>query len=323
MSRTRLERIFIPSIDVSRAATSETARLAAAQDIDRACREAGFFLLTEHGLGGLLEDVWNTSQSFFALPEHIKRSCRPSTGSMLGYRPPRSLRASTSSAPDSPFDLKELFSIGNDRPCQAVETTYPEYYPVNVWPDQLPAFRTALTDYFAAMRSLVGVVGRLFELALGLPDEFFAARSHDQLSMLATIHYPRLEEEPEPEQLRFGAHRDRSCFTILSTTAAGLQVQDSTGHWHDVPFEPGALIVNIGRMLSNWVSGRWTAPMHRVVLPTDTTRATEPRQSLAFFYSPDPGVNLEPLFGPAADDDHRPSSPTVADHMRSMLGLYQ
>ncbi|MBE3016051.1 isopenicillin N synthase family oxygenase [Microbispora sp. NEAU-D428] len=321
----------MPTIELSAfiSGTEET-RLEISSAVDAACRTTGFFLIIGHGVpGGLMNEVYRRSREFFDLPAEVKHSYYAEGHGLLGYRGMNSLRASTSSASDSPYDAKELYSIGQEYPPAHLATSHAEFFPPNIWPRGMVGFRAALLAYYDAMCQLTEPLGELFATALGLPGDYFACRSEGQLSWLASINYPSPATAPvEPGQWRFGAHRDRSCFTILSTSGPGLEVEDAYGVWHPVPVRPDAFIVNVGSMLAGWTGGRWTAPMHRVSSPradASPDQAPSRRQSLAFFYSPDPTVTLDPLPTSDCGEPHtlHGRTLTVADHLRSLLGLYK
>lgn len=54
------------------------------------------------------------------------------------------------------------------------------------------------------------------------------------------------------------------------------------GGWLDVDPVEGALVVNIGDMMSRWSGGRWKATRHRVVHKGEGYRVSVP-----FFFEPD------------------------------------
>jgi isopenicillin N synthase-like dioxygenase len=93
--------------------------------------------------------------------------------------------------------------------------------------------------------------------------------------------------------------------TILRTDYPGLQVSKDKDppQWVDVPFVPGAFIVNLGDLMHRWTGDKWLSTLHRVVNPSEAVCATvsddyngpgkpvrsaaEPtrRQSMAFFHN--------------------------------------
>ena len=75
----------IPQIDLSHARRSAAAEHAIAMQIDRACREIGFFTVKGHGIEpSTFENAYVASQRFFALPEDEKCASRLPTGFTSG-----------------------------------------------------------------------------------------------------------------------------------------------------------------------------------------------------------------------------------------------
>lgn len=309
---------FIPTIDLGSGQEGvnfeESMRL-----VDAACRDTGFLLITGHGVPAELQDrAYSLSRTFFDLSDDRKGACRSGGGNFLGYRGTSTLYASTSATGGSP-DFKETFTIGRD---PGDDEPAPEFIPPNVWPD-LPGFREALRSYYDAMWSVALRVGELFATTLGTPRDFFAQRADRHASWLTSINYPSVDTATvAQDQLRFGAHRDRGCFTILSTTGPGLEVQSDSGKWHPVPVTPHAFIVNVGSMLANWTGRRWVSPMHRVGSPAPSCGR---RQTLVFFFNPNPDTPLDPLPAPGVGRWPISTGPalTVGDYLHSMLDLYR
>jgi isopenicillin N synthase-like dioxygenase len=317
---------IIPTIALSALNEGPAERHEMAQAVDKACREIGFFLVTSDDMPlSLISDVYEASKTFFTRPLHEKSTCRSVGSGILGYRAANTLRASTSSSAAAPFDLKELFSIGTEVPAADWAESFAEYYPKNLWPENLDCFRYSMLNYYNEMGKISAKIGEIFQISLNLPSDFFSSRSKCPVSLMSSIYYPISDTAHNPDQLRFGAHRDRSCFTILSTTGAGLEVQDCRGGWHAVPAVPGAFIINVGSMLANWTGKRWVAPMHRVSLASIEERNTSnPRQTIVFFYSPDPNVLLDTMSSPEGESIvSNATPPTVAEYMRSMFDLYR
>ncbi len=61
------------------------------------------------------------------------------------------------------------------------------------------------------------------------------------------IHYPYTPDAEDKPGI--GAHTDYECFTLLRSTAPGLEVLNGAGAWIDAPPIADAFIVNIGDML--------------------------------------------------------------------------
>lgn len=85
-----------------------------------------------------------------------------------------------------------------------------------------------------------------------------------------------------------GAHSDYGCVTLLladgtkGALQAWVESEGEEGRWVDVDPVEGALVVNIGDMMSRWSGGKWKATRHRVVHKGGGYRVSVP-----FFFEPD------------------------------------
>lgn len=79
-----------------------------------------------------------------------------------------------------------------------------------------------------------------------------------------------------------GAHRDGGWITLLSTDGQpGLQVEDLSGQWLDVPDRPRSILVNFGQQLERVSGGLIRAATHRVhIYPSPNGRISIPYFSL-------------------------------------------
>jgi len=109
-------------------------------------------------------------------------------------------------------------------------------------------------------------------------------------TILRTIYYPALNFKVEPGQVRAAEHCDINFITLLvAASAPGLEVKDSKGNWHSVPFEENSLICNIGDMLELASGGHFPSTTHRVVNPDDST---SDRLSMPMFLHAKPNTIL-------------------------------
>ena len=168
------------------------------------------------------------------------------------------------------------------------------------WPERPPELRRLLEEYYEAISGLGERLRRLFALALDLPEDWFEDKFRDHSSSIRVVNYPAPEGEPEPGQLRAGAHTDYGCMTILRTedAAGGLQVQTRAGEWLDVHAVPGSFVVNLGRHdgpLDERSVGarRSTAWPFR---PRTCARGSR-RQTIVFFHDPRADAVIECIPG--------------------------
>jgi isopenicillin N synthase-like dioxygenase len=78
---------------------------------------------------------------------------------------------------------------------------------------------------------------------------------------------------------------------LPAATAKGLQVKDSQGNWHEVPFDHGMIAVNTGDTLTAITQGYLPATTHCVVNP-DPEMAKISRFSMPLFLHPQDDVRL-------------------------------
>jgi len=103
-------------------------------------------------------------------------------------------------------------------------------------------------------------------------------------------------EVPPPIVVRCKAHSDYGTLTLLLHDGVpGLEAyiggNDTCPRWTPVPYVEGALVVNIGSLLSDWTNGELLATLHRVVaIRRNQQLESPPRTSIAMFADPDKDV---------------------------------
>lgn len=270
----------IPVIDIAGLFSAEEAdRRRVADRIEQAAREVGFFYVTGHGIP---EDarakLKAAATRFFDQP--LARKMDAYIGKSVnhsGYVPEgEEVFAS------GKIDAKEAFDVGLD---YMGPPTGGMLGP-NIWPD-LPGFREEVGDYYDRIQALARVLFRGFALALRLPEDFFDDKLTAPPSQLRLIHYPYNPDAVDAEGI--GAHTDYECFTILYSTAPGLEVMNGDGRWVDAPPLDGGFIINISDMIETWSNGEFVATSHRV------RKVAEERYSFPFFATCDYPTVVEPL----------------------------
>jgi len=279
-----------------------------ARDLGAACRETGFFLLTGHGISlSLQQQILREADRIFDLPKADKTKI-----SILGNRHNRGWAATGSESLDErsgQIDRKEAFNIGLDlEPDDPRVLAGEPFRGVNVWPD-LPGFRATLLRYFNAAWKLGVDLHEPIARDLGLPPDHFRPLLDAPLATLRLLRYP--PGTGAAGEIGAGAHTDYGSLTLLLTDGEpGLQVKPRDGDWTDVPYVPGAYVVNIGDCLMRWTNDIYVSTPHRVRPPRHR------RRSVAFFLDPNPDAVIEALPGTGA-----PKYPPVtgADYLRSRL----
>lgn len=275
-------------------------------ELDRACRESGFFYLRNHGLEAQVDALWEQVRWFFALPPAVKRSVARSEENSRGYYD-RELTKNTR-------DMKEVFDFG-----PLAQPQLPDDHPLNRTQDgwnQWPAvpggerFRRVLLDYFTACHAtglrLLGQLAANLDTSPALLTRDFSPRHS---SFLRLNYYPLRDPLAGTSAATTGHlgvhhHTDAGAVTLLlQDEVGGLQIRHG-GEWIDVPPVPGTLVINIGDIVQVWSNDRYQAPLHRVV-----ASARQDRFSIPFFLNPVYEAHYAPLdslLGPSQPPRYRP-----------------
>ena len=276
----------VPTLDISRFDSDRDAFVA---DLGRAYREYGFCGISGHGIpASLIDGAYAAFERFFDLPDAVKRRYHVAGGGgARGYTPYK-----VETAKDSKHaDLKEFWHIGREI---ARDSQYATIMGENLWPEEVPEFRTLGYALYQALDDLGSRVLAALALHIGLPQDWFADKTHFGNSILRPIHYPPITEDEIPNE-RAGAHEDINLITLLvGASAEGLQVLTRQGDWLPVTTSGDAIVVNIGDMLQRLSNHVYPSTSHRVVNPTGP-KAREPRYSVPFFLHPNPDFLIETL----------------------------
>lgn len=278
----RLDFSEIPIIDLSAGGSGNDNLVDAVGD---ACREVGFFYITNHGIKvSLIDDLLQQARTFFALPLESKQSVLLDRR-MRGYLPLK--YRSYEGEENAATSHQEGFWIGHER---ALDSEFPLQGP-NRWPQDLPELQSAMLAYFVAVEDLSQNLLRCFSRALGLSADYLPAFFNNPNSRLKLNHYPPQREPITEQNLGVVAHSDSGCFTILwQDDESGLEVQNHAGEWVGAPPLAGSFVVNIGNILQYWSNGEFSSTPHRVI-----NRNNRDRYSIPFFVNPDHGSSIRPL----------------------------
>ncbi len=308
----------VPVIDFAGfSGTDDAARRRVVQQVKDACERVGFFVITGHGVPEpVLTAGFREGRSFFSrsVDEKLKIK-RPGPGISRGYNAIAGQSLGLTMGKKAPPDLMESLGFG---PIATDDGLYwtsgfgPLHGHPNLFPDDMPELRDAVTAYWREMEKLAERLSRIFALALDLDEEFFVSRSDRHVTNMRINYYPPQDKAPEAGQLRAGAHSDYGAFTILrgENAPGGLQVLRRGGDWTDVPQMEDAFIINIGDLLMRWTNDRWVSTIHRVVNPPEAVRHDVDRMSIAFFFLPNHDVEVQCLES-CSDSNNAPRYPTV------------
>jgi isopenicillin N synthase-like dioxygenase len=242
----------------------------------RSLRETGFAVLTTHPVSPeTISSTYREWEGFFAT--EAKHAYLFDKVRQDGYFPFRSENAKGFSQKD----LKEFYHV----------------YPDTRLPEGMSEGTHRL---YASLASLAGEI-------LGWVEDETPIEIRGRLSMplrdmikdspqtlFRILHYPPLDGTEEEGAVRAAAHEDINLVTLLvAATAPGLEVRDGAGNWHEVPADPGSVIVNAGDMLQMATEGYYRSTTHRVVNPPGA-EGRKARLSMPLFLHPWPHVRLSP-----------------------------
>ncbi|KAL8473049.1 hypothetical protein ACS0TY_030043 [Phlomoides rotata] len=265
------------------------------RQLDRACREAGFFYVKGHGIPcSLIEEIRSISRQFFHLPyeEKLKIKLYPQTG-YRGYQ--RVGENITKGVPDMHEAIdcyREITPGMYGHLGEAMEGH-------NRWPSEPPNFKKLMELYLDHCTDLSRKIMRGIALALGGPvDAFEGNTAGDPFWVLRVIGYPVVSHENGEEMqnsknsVGCEAHTDYGLLTLVNQDddITALQVRNSNGEWISAVPIPGTFVCNIGDMLKILTNGLYESTLHRVI-----NNSPKYRVCVAYFYEPNYDAAIEPL----------------------------
>lgn len=293
----------IPHVDMSRYHSDFDAFV---QTLGEGYEVNGFVALTGHGINTeTIHNALDISRELFDLPEAVKKQYhRPGAGGARGYTP-----FGTEIAKDAKHvDLKEFWHIGRELDGPA---PYPQLTP-NVWPQELPNFKTEMLKLYSALDELGNQVLEGIAVYLKQPRDYFRQRVNLGNSILRPLHYPPIIDEGTPS-VRASAHEDINVITLLiGSREPGLEVLSKSGNWVPVTILEGAIICNVGDMLQRLTNGVLPSTTHRVVNPP-APHSHKSRYSIPFFLHFNPDVVIDALESCVSENNPKREEAISAD----------
>lgn len=226
-----------------------------AREIERACKDLGFFYAVGHAISaGTLAKLNSSSRAFFALPENEKSKIAMAHGGRAwrGYFPVGG--ELTSGKPDRKQGLYfgEELNAGDARVAAALPL-----HGANLFPEAVPELKDAVLRFMdEATRSAHAIIEGV-ALSLGLDAQYF-----------------RRTYTADPTLL----------FRVFEYPAGALS------GWIETPPIEGALVCNIGDMLDRLTGGAYRSTPHRVRNVSGKSRLSFP-----FFFDPGWNAEIVPL----------------------------
>ncbi|XP_061373448.1 jasmonate-induced oxygenase 4-like [Gastrolobium bilobum] len=282
----------IPIIDLSpitnHTVTDPSSIEGLVKEIRSACKEWGFFQVTNHGVPlTLRQRIEKASRMFFAQSLEDKRKFRRDENNPSGYHDTEHTMNFR--------DWKEVFEFLGKEPT-FIPITSDELDDrltqlTNPSPEYPPNFRVIIQEYIQEMEKLAFKLLEFIALSLGLEakrfQDFFI---NDQTSSILLNHYPPC---PHPHlALGIGPHKDATALSILAQDeVGGLEVKRKTDQeWVRVKPTPDVYIINIGDIIQVWSNDTYESVEHRVVVNSEKERFFIP-----FFFNPAHDTEVKPL----------------------------
>jgi len=261
----------IPVIDINEL-TSPATLIA----LDRACREWGFFQVTNHGIPReAIENIFAQTHAFFSQPSVLKQRITRTKENPWGFYD-RELTKNVR-------DLKQIYDFG---PSDG-RGMRPQ------WPAGMPAFQNAIHAYYGHCERLSYRLLAAISTNLGMsPGYLSRGFGKNHTSFLRLNYYPVALTPASTSEghLGVGQHTDSGALTLLlQDEQPGLEVFHDN-EWHVVEPRNDALVVNIGDIVQVWSNDRYFAALHRVIASVEKQRF-----SIPYFMAPESRTNYEPV----------------------------
>ena len=280
----------IPTVDLSKyvhGTAEEKAQFV--QALGRAFHEVGFVAVVNHGIPkSLVDGFYSASKAFFALPEEVKRQYE--IAGMAGQRGYTSF-GKEHAKQSKVADLKEFFQIGQEVPA---DHPLKDQYPDNVSVKESPGVSQQGSELYRAFEKAGGQLLQAIAEYLNLPTDYFNQYITHGNSILRSIHYPPITQQPA-SAIRAEQHEDINLITLLvGASAGGLQLLNSNNEWVAIMPEADEIVINVGDMLQRLTNNYLKSTTHRVVNPPREEWHL-PRLSIPFFLHPVSAMRLDAL----------------------------
>ena len=174
----------------------------------------------------------------------------------------------------------------------------PKQYMMLSFDDLGDELEDTLREYYRSLRKIRDILLQSIASGIGMDDTDFFSRLHDENN--DTIRLLNYQKGDVNTANRCKEHSDYGTLTLLLTDGVGGLEAFVDGEWRQVPYVEGALIVNIGSILSEWTRQDLKATLHRVAGPASIGSTTSTndllkavsveRRSIAYFADPNPNV---------------------------------
>ncbi|PWA99916.1 isopenicillin N synthase [Artemisia annua] len=263
----------VPTIDLQAFFSGEPHAISnAVRLVNDACKDHGFFQVSNHGVdSNLIDKAIKIMDVFFEMPFLEKQKAQRKCGENYGYASSFTNRFTAK----LPWKETLSFRYVPDPKCSNIV----QDYFLNVLGEDFNEFGKVCQEYSEAMNKLSLDIMELLAMSLGIKQFFLKDFYEDNDSIVRLNYYPTCQQ---PDlTLGTGPHCDPTSLTILhQDDVGGLEVFFNE-KWHPVAPCPGTFVVNIGDTLMALSNGLYKSCLHRAVVNNET-----PRKSIAYFLCP-------------------------------------
>lgn len=278
---------------------SDAAVRACAEEIDRACKQHGFFYIADHGVSADLEARLETvARSFFSKPTSEKMLIAMAHGGRAWRGYFQVGNELTSNSPDWKEGIYFGSELANDH--DLVQKKTPMHGP-NLFPVDMPELRTAVLQWMDEVTQVGHALMCGLGMALGIGARYFETNyTSDPLILFRIFNYPAPLSDKERSLWGVGEHTDYGVLTILKQDLSGGLEVKTPGGWISAPPIEGTFVCNINDMLDRMTGGLYKSTPHRV-----RNVGKNDRISFPLFFDPNFFAEVGPIAGlakPKVDD---------------------
>lgn len=279
MRQTDLPLLDLAELDGD-AATVESFR----ERLREATHTVGFFHLRHRIPPEVIEELFDVSRRFFALPAEDKLDIEMTRSPQF-----RGYTRAGGEYTEGAADWREQIDVAIEREVRpSPERDYQRLEGPNQWPANLPELRPVIEAWIDRLTTIGMRLVQEWAVSLGAPRDHFDTTFDLPSILLKLVRYPGQDEATQG----VGAHKDPGILTMLliEPGKGGLQVE-SNGEWIDVPPTGDCFVVNIGELMEVATDGYLRATKHRVVSPEPGTE----RLSIPMFFNPNLDAEIPPI----------------------------
>lgn len=264
-----------------------------ANQVDAACRSAGFFYIVNHRVPALvIADAFEANRKFHAMPleEKSKLKLNKWHRGYQGLAESKLVSSARFAPAQHPNQLESFFVRHEVDPSDPAFMVEPLQGP-NQWPDD-PWFQRVVKAYDECVKDVGLRLLEVFSIAVGEEADYFTRRFSPPSTALRLIHYPPAPQHRPDDLYGIHPHTDYGFLTILAQDdVGGLQIRGPDGRWIDASAIPGTFIVNVGDALARWTNDQFNSTPHRVINPA----TDRDRYSIGYFFDPSLGTEVRCL----------------------------